>query len=74
MDFKYLTEELILSQMKKSNLITKIFLGMYDSNNIYDQSIKYLKDDIYKIIKDSDLVKTIEILLEKFYIDDNFCA
>ena len=60
--------------MKKSNLITQIFLGMYDENNIYnysmfyknntdinnllyEQSIKYLQEDIYKIVKSSYLVK-----------------
>jgi len=74
MDCKYLTEDLILKQMKKSNLITEIFMGMYGKNNIYnyslfyknntdinnllyEQSIKYLKEDIYKIVKASELVK-----------------
>lgn len=74
MDCKYLTEELILNQMKKSNLITEIFLGMHGKNNIYnysmfyknnndinkllyEQAIKYLKEDIYKIVKASELVK-----------------
>ena len=81
MDCKYLTEELILKQMKKSNLITQIFLGMYDENNIYnysmfyknntdinnllyEQSIKYLKEDIYKIVKSSELVKCNKDILQ----------
>ena len=75
MDSKYLTEDLILEQMKKSNLITEIFLGMYEEKNIYnysmfyknnhdinnllyEQSLQYLKEDIYKIIKASELVKS----------------
>ena len=81
MDCKYLTEELILKQMKKSNLIKQIFLGMYDENNIYnysmfyknntdinnllyEQSIKYLKEDIYKIVKSSELVKCNKDILQ----------
>lgn len=73
-DVKYLTEEFILKQMKKSNLITQIFLGMYEKNNLYEtsmfyrnnkeinnllyeQSKEYLKEDIYKYIKASELVK-----------------
>jgi len=80
MDVKYLTEELVLNKMKKSNLVTEIFLGMYNKNNnlyqtsmfyrnnkeinnlLYEQSKKYLEQDIYKYINASDLVKNnIEI-------------
>ena len=74
MDVKYLTEEFILKQMKKSKLITQIFLGMYGKNNLYEtsmfyrnnkeinnllyeQSKEYLKEDIYKYINASELVK-----------------
>ena len=74
MDVKYLTEDFILKQMKKSNLITQIFLGMYGKNNLYEtsmfyrnnkeinnllyeQSKEYLKEDIYKYINASELVK-----------------
>ena len=74
MDSKYLTENLILKQMKKSNFITEIFLGMHENNDIYEfsmfyknnneinsllyeQALNYLKEDIYKIIHSSDLVK-----------------
>ena len=42
MNAKYLTEELILKQMKKSNLITEIFLGIHDkNNNLYQTSMFY---------------------------------
>ncbi len=42
MDAKYLTEELILKQMKQTNLVTEIFLGLHDqSNNIYNFSMFY---------------------------------
>lgn len=80
MDVKYLTEELVLNKMKKSNLVTEIFLGMHNKNNnlyqtsmfyrnnkeinnlLYEQSKKYLEQDIYKYINASDLVKNnIEI-------------
>ena len=74
MDVKYLTEEFILKQMKKSKLITQIFLGMYGKNNLYEtsmfyrnnkeinnllyeQSKEYLKEDTYKYINASELVK-----------------
>lgn len=74
MDCKYLTERLILKQMRKSSLVTEMFLGMHDKNNIYnysmfyknnkdinkilyEQSIEYLKKDIYKIVRSSELVK-----------------
>ena len=41
MDVKYLSEELILKEMKKSNLITQIFLGLYNENNINSFSMFY---------------------------------
>ena len=42
MDAKYLTEELVLNQMKKSNLVTEIFLGMHNKdNNLYQTSMFY---------------------------------
>jgi len=42
MDVKYLTEELVLNQMKKSNLVTEIFLGMHNKNsNLYQISMFY---------------------------------
>lgn len=41
-DIKYLSNELVLERMKKSNLITKIFLGMYErDNNLYQISMFY---------------------------------
>lgn len=51
---EYLTEKLILKQMKKSNLITEIFLGLYGkNNNIYSFSMFYknnkeINDLLYK--------------------------
>ncbi len=42
MDVKYLTEELVLNQMKKNNLVTEIFLGMHNkNNNLYQTSTFY---------------------------------
>jgi len=42
MDVKNLTEELVLNQMKKSNLVTEIFLGMHNKdNNLYQTSMFY---------------------------------
>lgn len=41
-DIKYLTNELILERMKKSTLITEIFLGMYGrDNDLYGISMFY---------------------------------
>ena len=42
MNVKYLTEELVLNQMKKSNFVTEIFLGMHGKdNNLYQTSMFY---------------------------------
>ena len=42
MNVKYLTEELVVNQMKKSNLVTEIFLGMHGKdNNLYQTSMFY---------------------------------
>jgi len=51
-DVKYLTEKIILNQMKKSNLITEIFLGMHvEYNNIYKFSMFYKNNkDINKLL------------------------
>lgn len=91
MDVKYLTKELVLNQMKKSNLITEIFLGMHNKDNnlyqtsmlyrnnkeinniLYEQSKKYLEQDIYKYINASDLVKNnIDIAKLILNIDSKF--
>ena len=62
LDAKYLSQELILEQMKKSNLITQIFLGIYGKNNIlYRTSIYYKNSE--KI--NSLLLKQISKYLEE---------
>ena len=88
MDAKYLKEELILKQMKKSDFITEIFLGMHEKDNnlyqtsmfyrnnqeinnlLYEQSKKYLKDDNYKYIYSSKLVKN-NLEITKYVLDIN---
>lgn len=75
MDAKYLTKDLILKKMKKSDFVSEIFLGLHGDDNdiyrfsmfykdcleinnlLYEQVEKYLKQDIYRYINASDLVK-----------------
>lgn len=57
MDVEYLTEDFILEQMKKSDFITEVFLGIHgEDNNIYRFSMFYKNNkDINKLLFEQSL-------------------
>ena len=78
LDGKYLTEELVENEINKSDLISKIFLGIYGSDNdlfkykniknideiLFEQLKDTLKSDPYKFIKSSDIIKQNKKIIE----------
>lgn len=75
LDGKYLTEELVENEINKSDFISKVLLGIYESDNdlfmyssyykniknideiLFEQLKDILKNDPYKFIKASDIIK-----------------
>ena len=82
LDGKYLTEELIENEINKSDFISKVFLGIYGSDNdlfkyssyykniknideiLFEQLKDILKNDPYKFIKSSDIIKQNKKIIE----------
>lgn len=82
LDGKYLTEELVENEINKSDFISKVFLGIYGSDNdlfkysgyykniknideiLFEQLKDILKNDPYKFIKSSDIIKENKKIIE----------